>query len=348
MLVSQSPFCMFVVLNLKENIMKRIINLILSFLVSVVLYGQGLLTGLDSVSLDKPIVLTSKEKKVFEKYAKKVGILKYSELKDKSPSEFWHHISDNNLRYGVYKEAFKKRTKMAENTAKEVNNIIQSTWDDRRALEIKDFGELGEFVETVEVALKSYLESEKVNVKLINNNDVNAFAVADGYIGINIGCFYEDWISLNEIFYLVGHEYSHIMLAHQFVHKYFQKKQNFKMNMIAGISSAVIAAATVYEASLGVTDTTSVKYIDEIVTSANQLKKDFYFKFSREEEFEADTYSMYYMMNKKVSPYNAINLLDKFAEKYGDKETEKDDTHPSNSERKKFLYYILTEYNNII
>ena len=325
--------------------MKNFILLLIVFLFALPLKGQEEFIGMDSVRLSKPITLTTKEIKSFNKLVEKIGVIKYSVVKDMGTTEFWNYISDNNLRFNKFKAALSKGTKMAKNTVEEINELVLRTSPQRSSMELRIEGELGESISTIEMAFKEYLDNKNAKIEIINDEEVNAFAAPDGYIGINSGCIDADWISLYELFYLLGHEYSHVMLAHKYVHTYYQKKQNFKMNMIAGISSAVIAAGAVYEATLGVTDTTAVKSIGEIITSANELKEDFYFKFSREEEFEADTYSMYYLMKQGLSPYNAINLLGEFAEKFGDKETEKDDTHPSNSERKRFLYYILTEYN---
>lgn len=308
--------------------------------------GQELSNPEEYITLSKPITLTYKEKKAFKKFAEKVGIIKYSDVKEIGLRNYWYYISDNNLRYNNFKNALNKGTKMANNTFNEINKLVQRTLPQRHSMELSSGGgEQETYIREIETLFENYLEGMNVRIKIINDEEVNAFATPDGYIGINSGCINADWISIFEMYYLLGHECSHIMLAHKYVHTYYQKKQNFKMNMIAGISSAVIAAGAVYEATLGVTDTTAVKSIGEIITSANELKEDFYFKFSREEEFEADTYSMYYLMKQGLSPYYAINLLDEFAEKFGDKETEKDDSHPSNSERKKFLYYILTEYN---
>lgn len=309
------------------------------------LFGQVEFLGEDSLKFLQSSLLTKKEIKQFDKFAGKIGLIKYSEVKDKDSKDFWNYIAENNLRHNKFMEAFNKGTKMAKNAVEEVNDLVVRAQIKRPSMEFVVEGAFNDTINELENYYKSYLSDGNIDLQLINDDSMNAFATPDGYIGINMGCFIADWITDNERLYIVGHEYAHVRLAHRVVHKYFQKKQNFKMNMIAGISSAVIAAGAVYEAALGVTDTTAVKSIDKIITSTNELKEDFYFKFSREEEFEADVYSMYYLMNKGISPFNAIMHEIKCSEQFGDKETEKDDSHPSFKERAKFLLYVLTEYN---
>ena len=320
--------------------MKKIFCLLLSVLILLPAYGQE-----SEVSLIKPITISDKEKKSFAKFSEKVGLLKMSELEGKQPSEFWDYIMSNNKRWNVYMKAVEKRTKMAKNTAQEVVEATERHKLKRPSMELNLDGDVGEYITQLESEYKEFLGEKSVQIEIIAKESINAFACADGYIGINSGCIVSNSLTNDEIAYLLGHECTHYRLSHLFVHKYFQKKQDFKVNMIAGISSAAIAASAVYSSTMGYTDTTSIKSIGKIVESAEELKDDLYFKFSREEEFEADAYSMYYLINRGISPLNAINTLLKYVDLFGDAPTEKDDSHPSSMERAKFLYYVLTEYN---
>lgn len=308
-------------------------------------FGQIEFLGEDSLKFLQSSLLTKKEIKQFDKFAKKIGLIKYSEVKDKETKDFWNYIAENNLRHNKFMEAFNKGTKMSKNAVEEVNDRIFMAKFKRKEKELVAEGTLNDTIAHIENYYKSYLDDENIDLQLINEEEVNAFATPDGYIGINLGCLTANWVTEDERLYIVGHEYAHVRLAHLVVHEYFQKKQNFKMNMIAGISSAVIAAGAVYSATQGYNDTTSVKSIKNIVDSANEEKYNFYFKFSREEEFEADVYSMYFLMKNGISPFNAIMHELKCSEQFGDRETEKDDSHPSCKERAKFLLYVLTEYN---
>jgi hypothetical protein len=265
----------------------------------------------------------------------------------KSKKDFWDYVQKNNTRLNKFLEACKKETKMAKNTVKEVTEGTQRSIATRKQLELSRVDGFQESTKGLEDMYKDFLigENSSINIKIINDETINAFAYPDGYIGINMGIITSDNFKQDEISYFLAHEYSHYCLWHKYVHIYNHKRNKFKMDMVAGISSAVIAAGSIYNATQGVQDN-ATDYIGEIIDSSKEMTKDMYYKFSREEEFEADAYAMYFLMNQKISPINAINTAIKYRNIYGDSVTDNNSSHPSWSERIEFLYYVLTEYNN--
>ena len=271
------------------------------------------------VKLLTPLYLSKADIKKYSNFVDKIGLIKYDLLKDKSKTDFWDYIQKNNTRLNKFFEACKKETKMAKNTVKEVTESTKKSIAIRSQLELSKVEGFEESSKGLEEMYEDFLigKNSPIKIKIINDDDINAFAYPDGYIGINMGIITSDKFKKDEIAYFLAHEYSHYCLWHKFLHIYYHKRDKFKMDMIAGISSAAIAAGSLYNASQGVQDN-AVYSIEEIIYSSKEKTKELYYKFSREEEFEADAYAMYFLMNQNISPINALNTAIKYRKMYGD------------------------------
>lgn len=131
----------------------------------------------------------------------------------------------------------------------------------------------------------------KLNFKVYQNKEVNAFAMADGTVRLNTGLL--DMMTDDEVRFVLGHEIGHVKLGHS-------KSQLTK----SLLTSAVIQGAASTSGSVGQLADGQLGGLLEQFANA---------QFSQSDESAADAYGLQLLTAKKVNPQAAVSALDKLA-----------------------------------
>lgn len=169
----------------------------------------------------------------------------------------------------------------------------------------------------------------------------NAYTTPHGYILLSADLF--EWLDESELTGILAHEMAHFMLKHSEIHEYKSRRQKRRNNIIAGITSAMVAAANMYAdityAEAGVqTDYSASEYtagtVENLFEGARQDALTYYFKYARSQEIEADIIAMRFLEFQNLDPRAYISALEKmkaYLIKHGYDTSRTDDTddHPS-------------------
>ncbi len=167
-------------------------------------------------------------------------------------------------------------------------------------------------------AIVKGLESEdglKLNFKLYNVSDVNAFATPDGSIRVMAGLMFI--MTDDEVRSVIGHEIGHVKLQHA-------KKQYQKAYSVAAGKDAV--AANTGTGGKVLTDSQLGKFIEDVLNA----------KFSRGDESASDEYGFNFMVKHGYDYHAMEGAFSKLAELSDDdgKKSLKA-SHPGAAERAK-------------
>jgi len=128
-----------------------------------------------------------------------------------------------------------------------------------------------------------------LNFKVYKENEVNAFACADGSVRVYTGIM--DAMTDNELLGVIGHEIGHVALKHT-----RKQMQTAMMTSAAleGIASTGNTAATLTDSQLGA--------IGEAILSA---------QFSKSQESQADDYGYSFLVNSGRNPWAIVMSFEK-------------------------------------
>lgn len=133
------------------------------------------------------------------------------------------------------------------------------------------------------------VNEKPLNFKVYKNNEINAFACADGSVRVYTGIM--DVMTDDELLGVLGHEMGHVALHH--TRKQMQK-QMLTSAALQGIASTSETAAALTDSQLGA--------IGELVLNA---------KFSRDMETESDDYGYNYLCEAGKNPWAMVECFEK-------------------------------------
>ena len=167
-------------------------------------------------------------------------------------------------------------------------------------------------------AIVKGLESEdglKLNFKLYNVSDVNAFATPDGSIRVMAGLMFI--MTDDEVRCVIGHEIGHVKLQH--AKKQYQKAYSVAAGKDAVAASSGTGGKVLTESQLGT-------FIEDVLNA----------KFSRGDESASDEYGFNFMVKHGYDYHAMEGAFSKLADLGGDdgKKSLKA-THPGAAERAK-------------
>ncbi|HQQ63962.1 MAG TPA: M48 family metalloprotease, partial [Pseudomonadales bacterium] len=138
------------------------------------------------------------------------------------------------------------------------------------------------------LAANSALDDKRLNLLVISNPTINAFAVPGGVVGVNNGIFlYAD--NEQELAGVLSHELAHLSQRH-FVRSLEKSRENSIPTMAGMLAGLVLMATTGSDAGVATVMAT------QAANMQSQLR------FSRENEAEADRVGMQTMVNAGMDP----------------------------------------------
>lgn len=173
------------------------------------------------------------------------------------------------------------------------------------------------------LASNSQLKDRRIDLILIENPTLNAFAAPGGIIGVHHGLFYYGQTE-HEMSAILAHEIAHLSQRH-FARKLAEGKKNSAIN-IAGFIGAIILAATAGgDAALAA------------FTGAQGYSQNEFLKYSREREAEADRVGIDTLAQSGMDPRAMAYMFERLqrASRYsdGDRIPEFLRTHPVTKNR---------------
>lgn len=157
----------------------------------------------------------------------------------------------------------------------------------------------------------------KINYKVYQTNEVNAFACGDGSIRVYSGLM--DIMNDSELMAIIGHECGHVV--HQ------DSKTAMKNAYLANAARNAIGAAG---GTVGALSNSVLGDIGESFLSA---------KFSQKQEFAADDYGFKFSTEHGYSPYSMSSALEKLVKLAGSSQSsivqKMFSSHPDSAERAK-------------
>lgn len=152
---------------------------------------------------------------------------------------------------------------------------------------------LSEYLEDLifRLATHSELKDRRLELVMVHNRSLNAFAVPGGVIGIHDGLFLHAETE-SELAAVLGHELAHLSQNH-FARGVEKAKRNAIPNMLALLGSLVIAATAGADAGIAA------------ITTVQAASLQSRLNFSRHNELEADRLGMKTLVNAGIDP-NAV------------------------------------------
>ncbi len=142
----------------------------------------------------------------------------------------------------------------------------------------------------------SQIEDKHIDLVVVKNDTLNAFAIPGGIMGVHTGVFNYAKTE-NQLAAIISHEMGHLSQRHYARH--LEQQKNMLMPMIAGMLAGLVLAAN----SNGDSGMAAIM-ATQAATEAAALR------FSRENEQEADRIGMQTMLDAKLDPYAASDMFE--------------------------------------
>lgn len=142
----------------------------------------------------------------------------------------------------------------------------------------------------------SQMDDKHIDLVVVRNDTLNAFAIPGGIIGMHTGVFnYAK--SENQLAAILAHEMGHLSQRHYA--RRLEQQKNLMLPMMAGLLAGLVLAAN----SNGDGGAAAIM-ATQAATQAASLR------FSRENEQEADRIGMQTMLQAKLDPYAASDMFE--------------------------------------
>ncbi|MDG1215348.1 MAG: M48 family metalloprotease, partial [Luminiphilus sp.] len=174
-----------------------------------------------------------------------------------------------------------------------------------------------------ELVQHSELQDRRIELVIVDNPTINAFAVPGGVIGVHNGLF-NYAVTEDEFATVMAHEIAHISQRH-FSRRMEQAQEQGPMQLAALLAGVLLAATVGSDAGLAA------------MTTAQGLAQDAQLRYSRANEAEADRVGLRTLYNAGMDPYAAPQMFERMyaATRYsqGDRIPEFLRTHPLSEKR---------------
>lgn len=291
----------------------------------------------------------SQDEKKYEKLIRRYDVrLKLKGMNKSSVSNFWNRIAITNQDKNNFEQKIDSR--LAKSSIGEICEAISLN---KMYLKTCDKYTLNkEAVMFVQDSLCGTKLDENVkDVMLLIDDELNAFCTPDGYIGINEGLVN---LTDNKIQLLgvMAHEMAHFQLWHSLIGIYGTKKREQRNEIIAGVMSGATAVAEMYNQVNSPISEKEREYrweqvdvgITNLYRSAKRNAYLYNFKYSREQEVEADIIAYRFLEWAYGSGGEYIKIMEKMRDEnppYIRSFEDKESGHPSFDFRIGLLKHLM-------
>lgn len=290
-------------------------------------------------------ICVSAQNKKFDKLINEFDVIKYVEhLEMNRPDLFWDAVWRNNENLNKLYDAITKKKSTALDAQKDLYEAALFSAEHYNNLPLdSEFQDLADTLLYV-IGIKDVFPDAKIYA--VYDDQLNAFACPDGRLYLNSGLIMCKEISNEGLLGICAHETAHFLLQHSLEGAYAFRKKEKKNKIIAGVISAVDAAANAYAQANGAVGDESWDNVNEriennIIWAGNNALK-YRYKYSREQEIEADiiTYRFLEYMGLGGEHYiNALKAIGYENDAYYDDTSD----HPTTEFRVKLLEYMALQ-----
>lgn len=269
-------------------------------------------------------------------------------IKQRTAASFWVAIHNNNKRYRDLEKAFNKKNE----TLGQALMLIEaaSKYNDEHESSTVDYDSLG-MVLSNDLGINKLRDQKPI--KFILQQDINASMDAYGQMRVNWGAVCK--LSYDELLAVCAHETAHYTCMHVVsgIWKIAKKYKNNRMwaDIGVGIFIGAAVATTAYNASNGYEDKSTnntLSNADIIIQAAYNYSDDatekFHYRYSREEESEADILAYRFLEFTGLSGDHLIAVLKRMKLLYGDTPEGDYEDHPTLSFRIEVLEAMKNGY----
>lgn len=258
---------------------------------------------------------------------------------------FWYAVWSNNPRLKKMVEAAEKNKDTYLKAKVEMNNAgVLARLKRERLNYISD----NPFLDTLAMNLLKELDvqsqREEFNIKFINDSEPNAMADPDANIIVTSGLLDVKDLDFWALLGIVAHESAHTMLMHSWQNAW-RAQVKYKENQIVGV---IAAGANAVAAGYAQAQGAKVDW-DDINKTTYELAEAayedafnrYYYKYSREEELEADIIAYRFLDWIGVGGENYVSALKAIQpENETASNKDKDGDHPTTEYRIQLLLYM--------
>ena len=291
-----------------------------------------------------PILGYSQNKK-YEKMLDKYDVKPYlSSIQDKTAYNFWNAVIFNNPRLKKTLEASEKGKETFLKASQRVAETMDAAklYDDGLSY-VTDWA----YGDTLALNLLSDLDVQKMrqdfNIKYYYDNEQNAMADPDANILISSGLLSTQDLDYYGLLGIVAHECAHTLLFHVMQQAYEEEEKLRKNQIVGAIAAGINVAAAGYAQANGakvdwddINETTQ----DLAVAAYIDAYGRFSFKYSREQEIEADIIAYRLLDWIGVGGDNYLRALYLVKDNDVVSNSAKDGDHPSVAYRIQLLEYM--------
>lgn len=290
-----------------------------------------------------PVLLWAQKNKKFDKLIEKYDVIEYVEgIDNNKPELFWDAVWRNNQSLLKLYDACEKKKKSAIEAKKLIGYAGLASRQYYDQLYVIDEAR------NMTASLKKYLynNDEELLIKrldVIHDINPNAFTTPDGQIFVTDSLVFLLDFSKNMLLGVCAHEMTHFILQHSLSIAFETQKKLQKNKIAAGIASGVSAAANAYAQANGAVGSDSWNdvetTIETLFESAYNDASRFKYKYSREQEIEADIIAFRFLEWIGVGGeyyINALKLIGTDNDKYFNKQSD----HPTIKMRIQLLEYL--------
>lgn len=290
-------------------------------------------------------IYTFAQNKYFDRLINKYDVIEYVKLLDqKKPDLFWEVVCRHNKTLNRLYEDIKNKKPLARDAQNDLYEAILFSLDYYNNLPISFENQFVADTLIKRICVKDIFSDAKMYV--VEDNDINAFACPDGKIYITTAAIMCDSISVEGMIGICAHETVHVLLRHSLDRAYSYRKRENRNKIIAGVFSAVDVAANAYAQANGAVVDESwdnvKKRIEDNIIWAGENALRFRYKYSREQEIEADIIAYRFLEYMKWGGENYINALRTIGYE-NDKYYDDTSDHPTIEFRVKLLEYLASK-----
>jgi len=292
------------------------------------------------------------QNKKYDKLLDKYDVLPYlNNIQEKSTSNFWYAVWSNNPELKKMMEASEKKK---DTFLKAKEDMYHANLGAELYRQILTYITNVPALDTLAMNLLDELgvmsQRSDFNIKYVYNPEVNASADPNANILIYIGLLDAD-MNFMMLLGVMAHEVTHTLLMHTMQNMY-ETQVKYKKNQIAGaITAGANALAAGYAQANGVQvgwDDVNKTTYDLANAAYDDAFNHFHYKYSREEELEADIVAFRFPDWIGLGGEFYLNALEVLKDNDVVSNKDKDGDHPTVAYRIELLKYMANTRGRII
>lgn len=287
------------------------------------------------------------QNKTFDKLIKEYDVKgAVCNMEERTPAAFWNTVWQNN-------EHLAKLTKAVEKGTDAVLKAKKNLWEAHVISEpyystlplVEGWGRVSDTL-YADLGIRNVFK--EVSIAFVIDDNYNAFTLPDGRIFIADTLILSDDFNYKNILGITAHEVAHFLLQHTFSNAYETQRKLLTNQIVAGIASAVNVAANAYAQANGAVDSGSWNNVEKTTISLfenaqNDALGRFKYKFSREQEIEADIIAYRFLEFVGYGGQHYIDALKILNTVDEGMKADKDSTHPTTTFRIALLEYLKSK-----